>query len=1078
MKRGVVFLIAVSIFFAVFIIGLPKAGSLPTPGGDKDTWGDILNSYLQTEHNSTGQHTNITATDLTTKGPWVDVRAFGATGDGATDDTSAIQAAIDYADSKGGGTVFFPHGTYIITSTITWKHGVRLEGDQGGALVAGRYPELKWGGAENGTMFIAEEISDNWHITDASRLVFRGSGTANPKTLIEFPDRVDYGTVCWKCQFANTNGDAIRLLKGATNFYMYDFRADSIGGYFLYVNSSYGGVYQLDKFTYDTGGTGNADGLVLMDGFNASNNQVTKFGISNARLEVNSNLSGDNNTLVLLGVNPSISDYIQYQILLDNILVAPGTGVENISFIRSVPASNQFTVVGSNINPGSAMMINNSITPGPIQGKQHPFFIFAPFVSGTPGGNNQLISLISKLYVWGDVGIGTTSPSGKFHINTTGDANAFVVNDSTGYIGIGTAAPQGDIEIVSPTAATIYLNRTGARNWKLASDGSGNFWIQMVSPTINAFKIDSTGKFGLNLGSIITDTQVDVGVWGAGIYDILKLRNTYASASNQGTKIVFSSRKDDTNFANIAGIAGVMTNNSLSSYKGDLVFYTANTASPDEKMRLDSSGNLNLRGNISTKGLEVNSSDVWIDVRAYGAKGDGVTDDTAAIQNAINSLPTAGGTIFFPVGRYRVTSNITTNKPSVRLIGAGGTSFEESGGWGVTLLADTAGMALLAFDGNTSLVHQGPIIENINLKDNTGTKSATLLKIRLMNRWTIRDVTFRDALLGLYVDGAGDVVSGGDASWGLVEKVHFVNSTTCLKTNRASSQTIVGGSFVGCNVGVNIDYYTANVKIIGVKFDGTANQVCVWVKGYSNTIMATGFEGCDPAILFDGNASLSPSPPSGYGNKAIGVDVIGSDGTEIGINITANASLTQLIGTKYSYLAADIVDSSKSTKRDDPQEGMLWKTYQNAVPGQLGFIIQRITGRYLPALIVNNNFGLTLIDDENIAGGLWLTADASTRGAVGAGLHGAIAGTFVATGTTASFAKFYNGIEFYTNTGLTANVTYTPTKRLTIDTSGSIILASNTTAITCNAAKEGAIYYSNSTHKHYGCNSTDWNALY
>ena len=40
-----------------------------------------------------------------------------------------------------------------------------------------------------------------------------------------------------------------------------------------------------------------------------------------------------------------------------------------------------------------------------------------------------------------------------------------------------------------------------------------------------------------------------------------------------------------------------------------------------------------------------------VSVRDFGAKGDGVTDDTAAIQTALNCLP-AGGRLFFPAGTY------------------------------------------------------------------------------------------------------------------------------------------------------------------------------------------------------------------------------------------------------------------------------------------------------------------------------------------------------------------------------------------------------------------------------------------
>jgi len=57
-----------------------------------------------------------------------------------------------------------------------------------------------------------------------------------------------------------------------------------------------------------------------------------------------------------------------------------------------------------------------------------------------------------------------------------------------------------------------------------------------------------------------------------------------------------------------------------------------------------------------------------VNVLDFGAVGDGVTDDTAAIQAALNAAPVLGGKIIFPVGTYKVTSTlILPSKSSSRL---------------------------------------------------------------------------------------------------------------------------------------------------------------------------------------------------------------------------------------------------------------------------------------------------------------------------------------------------------------------------------------------------------------------------
>ncbi|TNJ58676.1 hypothetical protein FE784_37985 [Paenibacillus hemerocallicola] len=58
----------------------------------------------------------------------VNVKDYGAVGDGTNDDTAAIQAAIDGCADGGGGIVFLPPGVYRLTGTLRMRTAVTLEG--------------------------------------------------------------------------------------------------------------------------------------------------------------------------------------------------------------------------------------------------------------------------------------------------------------------------------------------------------------------------------------------------------------------------------------------------------------------------------------------------------------------------------------------------------------------------------------------------------------------------------------------------------------------------------------------------------------------------------------------------------------------------------------------------------------------------------------------------------------------------------------------------------------------------------------------------------------------------------------
>jgi len=62
----------------------------------------------------------------------------------------------------------------------------------------------------------------------------------------------------------------------------------------------------------------------------------------------------------------------------------------------------------------------------------------------------------------------------------------------------------------------------------------------------------------------------------------------------------------------------------------------------------------------------------WVNVKDYGATGNGVTDDTAAINLAVAAL-TSHGVLFFPPGKYLVTGSIGLSGLTNLLILGGGT---------------------------------------------------------------------------------------------------------------------------------------------------------------------------------------------------------------------------------------------------------------------------------------------------------------------------------------------------------------------------------------------------------------------
>lgn len=123
---------------------------------------------------------------------------YGALGDGSTDDITAINAAIQAASA--GDSVWFPAGTYIISTSIIPKSGVSLKSD---------YATIKLKNASNTDMVTFNGVFSNLTIEG---IIFDGNQTN--QTYNNDMNGINFTAAClnvWirNCKFINITGRCI-----------------------------------------------------------------------------------------------------------------------------------------------------------------------------------------------------------------------------------------------------------------------------------------------------------------------------------------------------------------------------------------------------------------------------------------------------------------------------------------------------------------------------------------------------------------------------------------------------------------------------------------------------------------------------------------------------------------------------------------------------------------------------------------------------------------------------------------------------------------------------------------------------
>ena len=284
-----------------------------------------------------------------------------------------------------------------------------------------------------------------------------------------------------------------------------------------------------------------------------------------------------------------------------------------------------------------------------------------------------------------------------------------------------------------------------------------------------------------------------------------------------------------------------------------------------------------------------------VNVRDFGATGNGTTDDTAAIQRAIDQVyfgnfaittPKLRRTIYFPAGVYRITQALTLPSYAI-LVGEGKerSTISQSGYYACFVLKDTAGGT------GANYTSGGSAATWISLRDLTVTTTTSAHDLVTLDAGEQFEFT-RVRLLGAVSNSNTSLTTGQNAVYlrphangiGNISKVTMIecsieNCDIGLVLNTADFRAI-GCSFTNLSRGAVIDATatsatTSNIKFIACLFDaiyGQAIQVTATNTTDSMAVMSNmnyfgdvgnGYGGSGhaitPVITFAGNYNYSSS---------------------------------------------------------------------------------------------------------------------------------------------------------------------------------------------------------------------------
>lgn len=341
------------------------------------------------------------------------VKAFDAKGDGSTDDTTAIQAAIDACNSADtGGVVYFPPGTYMV-SQLTWPNGVNLVGcgtkkNAGSAIVGSNLKQIS--GTNDDMIVSASAIDGSWMESASIRYMrFTGAPGATAGSGLKMNARTGEAWRLESTWFEDFAEHGVELARGFQPMYIEDIHLYRNGGSGLYITREATDLMQSGLINMISGDS-NKDALLRV--VLGDNSGTTGSGLTVLNLKSEVGVAGTQQNSVILD---NMQGMVVVMIGAQTILTGDATSANSIVQINTSAARLHY--MGFSADTGVSFYVDDNVNSQNITAH-------ASKHSGIVGAAN--VPLFSD-GTRGDAGI-----AGRVIFNTTdGNLN---IDDGTNWI--------------------------------------------------------------------------------------------------------------------------------------------------------------------------------------------------------------------------------------------------------------------------------------------------------------------------------------------------------------------------------------------------------------------------------------------------------------------------------------------------------------------------------------------------------------------------------------------------------------------------------------------------------------------